>query len=646
MQTFLPSHPTDIPTQALPQTRGGQEKRFQLLVEAVVDYGIFLLDPQGHIASWNSGAQKLKGYTREEVLGRHFSLFYPAESVAAGWPQEELRRAVAQGRLEDEGWRVRKDGSHFWANVVITPLYEGGELTGFAKITRDLTERRQHEEELRSSEERFRLLVSTVRDYSIFMLGPDGTIRSWNAGAQAIKGYAAGEVIGRHFSLFYPPQDRQAGKPEHELAAALADGRVEDEGWRVRKDGSLFWANVVITAVRDAHGDLLGFAKVTRDMTERRKLDDLERSSRRMNEFLAMLGHELRNPLAPIRNAVSIMQLETLTTPALRNCRDIIDRQLTHVTRLVDDLLDVGRLNTGKISLRRELVRLDDVVARSVEAVRPLAQARRHQLSVQMPAVPLYLNCDPTRLAQILQNLLVNAAKYTPDGGHIEVGAQLQDRLVSISVRDNGRGLTPDELERVFGLFMQGESSAVPNESGLGIGLTLARTLAEMHGGTVEGFSLGRGQGSVFTCRLPAADPPAAEAGEAPRPAARRVLVVDDNRDAADTCANVLRLLGYAVDCAYDGRSAAALALEMRPHVVLLDLAMPGMNGYDTLKQLRGHPATQHAFVIALTGYGSEEDKARARAAGFDAHLIKPVELPAMVALLEDAQARQEATSG
>jgi PAS domain S-box-containing protein len=292
------------PTLRKARTEDSVEGRFQLLVEAVVDYGIFILDPDGIVVSWNTGAEKVQGYSSREIIGRHFSVFYPPESVATGWPEEELRRAIRFGRLEDEGWRLHKDGRRFWANVAITPIYDSsGTLTGFAKITRDLTERRAQDEALRASEERFRLLVEAVRDYAIFMIDADGVVRSWNAGAQAIKGYRPAEIIGRHFSTFYTPQDQQAGKPERELRTARAEGSVEDEGWRVRKDGTLFWANVVITSVYGANKKLLGFAKVTRDMTERRRLEELERSSRRMNEFLAMLAHELRSPLAPIRNA-------------------------------------------------------------------------------------------------------------------------------------------------------------------------------------------------------------------------------------------------------------------------------------------------------------------------------------------------------
>ncbi len=616
-----------------------------MLIEAVVDYGIFILDPEGHIVSWNTGAQKLKGYSREEILGKHFSVFYPPDAVASGWPQEELRRARTQGRFEDEGWRVRKDGSRFWANVVITALYEpDGELAGFAKITRDLSERRRQEEQLRTSEERMRLLVESVRDYAIFMLDPDGIVRGWNIGAQAIKGYAADEIIGRHFSVFYTPEDRQLGKPAYELVTARAQGRVEDEGWRVRKDGTLFWANVVITAMHAPSGELIGFAKITRDMTERRRLEELERSSRRMNEFLAMLAHELRNPLAPIRNAVTIMQLEPLASPAIRNSRDIIDRQLSHITRLVDELLDVGRLNTGKVVLRKESVVLQDLVARGVETVKPLIDGRRQQLSVALPDGPVWLEADPTRVSQILQNLLVNASKYTPDGGHIHVEVERAESFATTSITDNGRGIERAQLENIFELFVQGDTSGSPHESGLGIGLTLARSLAEMHGGSIDAHSRGPGLGSTFSVRLPLG-----QAGREPEqhssrgeslPKGYRVMVVDDNRDAADSVTGVLRLLGHEVQSAYDGAASLELARRFQPEVVLLDLAMPQISGLETLRLLRVQPGMDQVFAVAVTGYGSEEDKHRTSQAGFDAHLVKPLELSNLVEILQRARAR------
>jgi CheY-like chemotaxis protein/two-component sensor histidine kinase len=382
-------------------------------------------------------------------------------------------------------------------------------------------------------------------------------------------------------------------------------------------------------------------------MPARRRLGALERPSRRMSEFLAMLAHELRNPLAPIRNAVTVMQLETLASPALRNSRDIIDRQLTHMTRLVDELLDVGRLTTGKVKLRREKVLFSGVVGRSVEMARPLVEARGQQLRVDLPPQAVYVNGDGTRLTQILQNLLVNAAKYTPDGGRIALEVKVADGYVDTRVSDNGRGIDPAELERIFELFMQGDNSASPNESGLGIGLTLARSLAQLHGGTLEASSAGPGQGSSFKLRLPLGEmeerlPDEGDPAQPP-PGALRVMVVDDNRDSADSATSIVRLLGYRVETAYDAPAALELARGLRPQAVLLDLSMPQMDGYEALQQLRALPGMESAFVVAMTGYGSEEDRRRTRAAGFDGHLVKPVGLDLLIGVLNEARERHEA---
>jgi PAS domain S-box-containing protein len=526
-----------------------------------------------------------------------------------------------------------------WANVVITALVDdSGTLVGFAKVTRDLTERRAAEETLRESEERFRLLVQGVKDYAIFMLNPAGVVQSWNSGAELIKGYRSDEVIGRHFSMFYQEQDLRAGKPEAELKLALEKGRAEEEGWRVRKDGSVFWANVVLTPVYDAHKTLQGFAKVTRDMTERRRLQELENSSRRMSEFLAMLAHELRNPLAPIRNAVTILQLEPVQSPVVRNSRDVIDRQLTHMTRLVDDLLDVGRMTTGKIQLKKEDVFYNQLVERAMETVRPVMDARRHKLTASMPACAIHVQADGTRLAQVLQNLLINAAKYTPENGDIRLSVRLDGGRLVTTVRDNGIGMTPEAIGQIFELFSQGDGRGAAKESGLGIGLTLARSLVEMHGGTLQAESAGPGLGSSFTFFVPNAQGDASGTDGTDDPGVLRCLIVDDNRDAADSLAQIVRLLGCAVKTAYDGAGGIALAGEFGPQVVLLDLGMPDMNGYEVLQQLRNLPGGAHMLVAAVTGYGSEEDHQRTLAAGFDEHLVKPVEFSLVDAFVNNAR--------
>ena len=627
------------------------DERFRLLVETIKDYAIFMLDNEGIVRSWNAGAQKIKGYSADEIIGRPFTVFYPEAAVASGWPQQELTEARRLGRFEDEGWRVRKDGTRFWANVIITALQDAsGEVYGFAKITRDLSERRRHEEALRQSEERFRLLIESVRDYAIFMLDPQGHVQSWNAGAQAIKGYTAQEAIGQHFSIFFTADDIANGKPARELELALRVGRAHDENWRVRKDGSVFWADVTITPVHDAEGHLRGFAKVTHDMSERRRLADLESSSRRTMEFLAMLAHELRNPLAPIRNAVSILQVETDLPPRVRNVRDIIDRQLTHLTRLVDDLLDVGRVATGKISLKRDRISFREVALRSIEAVKPLIDARRHSLNVALPDDPVMLLGDATRLAQVLQNLLTNAAKFTAEEGRIGLTLHAEDTVAVAVVSDNGRGISAEALDRVFELFAQEEMNGPPTESGLGIGLTLARTLVELHGGTLRAYSAGHGHGSEFTVRLPLPSMQAhlSEHGSThsipDEPAnRRRVLVVDDNRDSADTMTGLLQAMGHDALAVYGGEAAMQAAEQFLPDLVLLDLNMPVTHGFDVVEHLRSLPGQRPLRVAAMTGYGQEGDRQRTMDAGFDAHLTKPVSMEQLRQLIEE-QKRHDST--
>ncbi|MEG3183422.1 PAS domain-containing sensor histidine kinase [Lysobacter erysipheiresistens] len=478
---------------------------YRLMVESISDYAIFLLDPHGHVRSWNVGAQKLKGYRPEEIIGRSFEVFYPQQMIDIGFPARELSEAVRLGRFEDEDWRIRKDGSRFWASVVITALFdESGRHRGFAKVARDLTARRRHEEMLRRSEERFRLIVEGVRDYAIFMLDPDGYVASWNLGAQINKGYTAEEIIGQHFSVFYPQEKIDEGWPVQELEYALRDGRFEDEGWRIRKDGSRFWASVVITSLYDGHGRHYGFAKVTRDLTDRCRIDTLETQERYLYQFLALLGHELRNPLAPIANAVSIMRLEESVSEPMRRTRDILARQVAHLGRLVDDLLDVGRIVTGKVHLERQPVEMQQVVAESVEAMSSTLQARSHGLEVEVPREPLVVMGDRVRLVQVLNNLLHNAAKFTPDGGRVSVTLVPRGDRVELSVADNGPGIAPEELAYVFKLFAQSEKSTVGHHGGLGIGLSMVHQMVQRHGGEVSAFSSGEpGKGVEFVVRLP-----------------------------------------------------------------------------------------------------------------------------------------------
>jgi PAS domain S-box-containing protein len=628
------------------------EERFRTLVEGVKDYAIFMLDPKGIVMTWNAGARYIKGYEPSEIIGSHFSRFYPPEAIKRGLPDTELRGATMDGRFEDEGWRLRKDGSRFWANVIITAVRDAtGRLIGFSKITRNLTERRKHEDELRISEERFRLLVDGVTEYAIMMLDKDGFVSSWNVGAERIKGYQSEEILGKHVSHFYPSEAVLAYKPWSDLAVAREKGRLQDEGWRVRKDGTLFWANTVITVLHDAEGNPYGFAKVTQDLTQRRHAEALADTAQRMHEFIAMLAHELRNPLAPIRNAVALMGRKGgLNDPTLESMRQTIDRQSVLLTRLIDELLDVNRIARGQFAIEREPVEVQDVLTRSVEASRPLIDAHEHtiELAVSNDALPVL--GDMVRLTQAVVNLLNNAAKYTPPGGRIWLSATSRGAEIEIRVRDNGLGIERDMLEKVFDLFVQLEPANIAM-GGLGVGLALVRRVVELHGGSVQARSEGKGRGSEFIVRLPRSirqlrvmkpDTQARE-GSIER---KRVLVVDDNQDAADSLKLLLESMGQDVCTAYDGGAAVLAAKTFQPDLVLMDIGMPHMSGYEVARVLRTNKELPPMTLVAVTGWGQEADRQKAIESGFHHHCVKPMSEATLRGILLDVQRRAHAEVG
>jgi PAS domain S-box-containing protein len=618
---------------------------FRMLVESVADYAIFMLDPAGHVRTWNTGAARIKGYRAEEIIGKHFSVFYPREEIESGKCEMELAVAGRTGRFEDEGWRLRNDGTRFWANVIITAVRSpGGQLMGFSKVTRDLSERRLAEEKLRQSELRLRLLIESIQDYAIFMLDPSGRVTTWNMGAQNITQYTADEILGKHLATFYPPETAQSDYPQKELDTAQAKGRFEEEGWRVRKDGSRFWAHVVIRAMRDEHQRLVGFAKVTRDLTERKKAEReqaareaAEQANQAKDEFLAMLGHELRNPLAPTLTALQLLKLRG----DIRSSREqqIIERQLKHMVRLVDDLLDVSRITRGGFQLHKIPIDLRDAVARAIEIAGPSLEERRHDLEVDVPAGEILVEGDSVRLAQVFANLLNNAAKYTDPGGHVRVALWIEGGQAIAEVRDDGMGISSDLLPRVFDTFVQAPQSAARSAGGLGIGLALVRSFVNLHGGSVEASSSGPRRGSTFTVKLPllagrAGRDQAAKVAPAERlPTLRpvRVLLVDDNEDALVSAAEVLRTAGHQVRTATNGTAALAMLAEFQPEVAVLDIGLPGLDGYDLARRLRDELGPRTPRLIAVTGYGRDSDRERSRIAGFDVHLVKPVDIETLI---------------
>jgi len=520
------------------------------------------------------------------------------------------------------------------------------------------------EESLRQSEELFRLLVDGVTDYAIFLLDPNGIVTTWNLGAERIKGYGAQEVIGRHFSVFYPEEAVARGWPEYELKVAAAEGRFEDYGWRLRQDGSQFWANVVITALHN-RGRLLGFSKVTRDLTERKraeeelqqerdlleervqertaeltrleqelrlKVEELAAADRRKDEFLATLAHELRNPLAPLRHALQLLRLAEDDPNLRRKASGVMERQLAQMVRLIDDLLDVSRITRNKLQLRKERVELATAVQSALEAVRPLVETAGHEVTVALPPEPVHLDADLTRLTQIFTNLLNNAVKYTEAGGHIRLAAERQGGEAVVSIHDSGIGISAEHLPHLFEMFSQVAPALERSTGGLGIGLALVRGLVELHGGSVAAHSAGLGQGSELVVRLPVAVAPApapSQPGAEPRSpsgARRRILIADDNPDSVEVLSLVLEHAGYEVRTAHDGLEAVRAAATFRPEVALLDIGMPGLNGYEAAQRIREQSGGWDMVLVAITGWGQEGDKRRAREAGFDHHLTKPVD--------------------
>jgi PAS domain S-box-containing protein len=499
------------------------------------------------------------------------------------------------------------------------------------------------------SDEMFRLLVESVTDYAIFILDPTGRVATWNAGAERFKGYRAEEIINRHFSVFYPEEDVRAGKCELELEGAAADGRFEDEGWRLRKDGTRFWANVVITALRDTTGKLVGFGKVTRDLTERRRTEEeraarlsAEHANKTKDEFLAILGHELRNPLAPIVSALQLLKLRG-DSQSVRE-HQIIERQVNQMSRLVDDLLDVSRISQGKIELKREPIELRDPLAKAVEIAIPLFERKSQVLDVVVPEEALRVVGDDARLVQVFTNLLTNASKYTPEGGHVTLSVRHEGPRFAVEIRDDGDGIPPELLPRVFELFVQGEQDVARPAGGLGVGLTLVRALVELHGGSIEAHSAGRGKGSAFVVYLDAAPLPA---GASPArmqrttpaslpPTGYRVLIVDDNEDARVLLADILRVIGHDVQTAPDAREALDVVARFAPQFALLDIGLPEIDGFELAERIRATPGGLDTRLVAISGYGQAADKARAAMAGFDAHLTKPVEVRQVLAHLVD----------
>jgi len=636
------------------------ETRFTSLVRNIKDHSIFTLDPLGYITSWNREAEIILGFSQQEAIGQHFSIIFTDVDRQQGVPQQELDTAMAVGRAEDERWHQRKNGELFWALGIVTPTIdaEGGH-TGYSKILRDMTDRKRAEEKLQQlavdSERQRRVYetaLSNTEDFNYvfdlkgrFIYVNRSLLLSWNKDLPA--------VVGKTFlELGYAPELAVHLQQQIQQVVATMQTR-KIEAPHSGPDGEWMYEYIFVPVI-DADGQVEAVAGSSRDITERKILEDnlrqlaadLSDADRRKTEFLATLGHELRNPLAPIRTGLEVMKLISDDPTQLEATRHMMEVQVQQMVRLIDDLLDASRITQGKLVLRKSQVNLAEVVQNAIEASRPFIEEAGHQLTVTLPQQLVTIEADPNRLAQIIANLLNNSAKYTPAGGRIALRAQQVGSDVLITVRDNGIGIPSELQSSIFEMFNQIDRTVEQKHAGLGIGLTLVKELVEMHSGEIKVQSEGQNQGSMFSVRLPisvqaaTSEPRITDQGRMVKSHPLRILVVDDNQAAAKMLSMVVKMQGNDVRTACDGQQAVELAATFRPDVVLMDLGMPKMNGYEAARYIREQAWGKKMMLVALTGWGQDADKQRTKEAGFDHHLVKPAEPSELEQILVELAAK------
>jgi PAS domain S-box-containing protein len=741
------------------------EEQFRMLIGGVRDYAIFMLDPTGHVVTWNAGAERIKGYRADEIVGHHLSRFYTPEDVAAGRTGAALTAAARDGKYEEEGWRVRKDGTRFWASVVITALRgASNEVRGFAKVTRDITERRESErirsivdnvvdgivtfdengviescnpaaealfgyrseevlgrsvrllagtgggtdwgtgagervrevvgrrkdgtefpmdlavggfhfqgrraytavvrdvterrrvEEQRAELERhrnhLRVTLESIGD-AVIATDPKGNVTFLNPVAEHLTGWGTGDARGRHLSDVFVILDEGTRRPvENPALRALRDGTVTgltNHTLLVARDGTERPIDDSAAPIRDGTGAVLGAVLVFRDVTEQHRLEgelqrrvaELAAADKRKDEFLAMLAHELRNPLAPVKNALHVLKLRAGDWHSVDQARVMMERQVGHLTRLVDDLLDVSRITQGKVVLKLERLDLARLVRESAADHQGQFDAARVALSVAAPAAPVWVTGDATRLAQVIDNFFTNALKFTNPGGEVAACVRVEGGRAKLTVRDTGIGIEPDVLPTVFEVFAQADKTLDRSGGGLGLGLAIVRGLVRLHGGSVTAHSAGAGKGTEMVVTLPLERDQASPAAEdAPHPGAarrHRVLVIEDNRDSAESLQMLLEATGYEVRLAFTGPDGVREAAAWLPDAIVCDIGLPGMDGFAVARHLRSDPRTAAVRLVAVSGYGREEDVANARAAGFNDHLVKPADPEKLMEKLQSA---------
>ena len=620
------------------------EERMRSVVNHVVD-GIISIDEHGMVTTFNPAAERIFGYAASEVIGQNVKLLMPEpyHSEHDGYIANYLR--TGQAKIIGIGREVvgrRKDGSTFPMELAIS-VFRLGERRHFTGIVRDITDRKRAVEELRQAEERYRELFESIDqgfctievlfdenekpiDYRFLIVNPAFERQT------GIK-----NAVGRRMREIAPLHEEHWFQTYGQIALTGQARRFENPAAELQRYYDVYAWRVGEPAEHRV-------AILFNDITARKQTEEaLREADRQKNEFLAMLAHELRNPLAPMRNALHLMKMPGADGTMVYQARDMMERQMHQLVRLVDDLLDVSRIVRGKIELRKEPVDLAVAVSRAVETAHPVLESQGHQLTVSLSEQPVWVDGDLIRLSQVIANLLTNAAKYTEKAGRIAVHVERENGEALVRVRDTGVGVPADVQLRIFDLFVQGDRSLARSQGGLGIGLTLVKRLVEMHGGSVSVASAGAGQGSEFTVRLPVL-PEAQNSDGIGAPCVqshvtdalrKRVLVVDDNVDAAESIAMIIRVSGYDVRCVYDGPSVLQAAKAYLPDVVVLDIGLPGLSGYDVARRLREQPEFKRTPLVAVTGYGQEEDRRRSHEAGFDCHLTKPVDPVALQAFID-----------
>jgi PAS domain S-box-containing protein len=596
--------------------------------------GLHWLDPEGLLLRANRAELSMLGYSADEYIGRPVIEFHVDQAVAVNM-LERVRRGET---LHNEPARLRcRPGTIRHVLISTSARWDSGRLVHSRWVTLDVTERRQADE----ARGLLAAVVESTED-AVITKTLEGVILSWNAGARAMLGYEAAEVVGRSVNLIIPENRRD--EELHILDRVRRAERVEPfETQRVARGGRIVDVSLTLSPIRDESGAIMGASSIARDIGRRKALEQsLRDSDRRKDEFLAVLAHELRNPLAPIRSGVAALRLALPAEPTLGHVAGIIERQVQQMSRLLDDLLDVSRITHNKLDLRMEPLTLQAVIESALETTRPLVEAARQSVSVTAPARPVAIVADPVRIAQVFANLVSNASKYSPASAPIRITVTPQDRDVVVTVSDEGIGIPADALPTIFDVFSQTSQARARAQGGVGIGLSLVKGLVGLHGGTVTARSPGLDQGSVFEVCLPLApagtvQPPIVIDEGVTDPLSRRVVVADDNRDGADSLTLVVQAFGCDVRTVYDGAAAVHVTETFRPHGVFLDLGMPGIDGLEAARRIRALPGTEDTLLIAVTGWGQERDRQLTSAAGFDAHLVKPADPLALRSLIARA---------